>query len=118
MCSSDLLYRADLDYMNGVAKADGNLAHLEMQRFKRNCAYIANLTRRSVLRLVEAMGAVGVDDSNPVQVAFADALAGAAHRALSWDVAGSNYAKAALGMGGPDDEIKKRQAASAAALKT
>ncbi len=112
------LYRADLDYMNSVAEADGNLTYMETQRFKRNCAYIANLSRRSGLRLIEAMGAVGVDDNNPVQVMFADTLAGAAHRALSWDVAGSNYAKAALGIGGgPDEEIKKRQAAAAAALK-
>jgi hypothetical protein len=69
------------------------------------------------MRLIEGMGAGGVDDKNPVQWAFADTIAGAAHRALSWDVHATAFGKAFLGSGSGEDELAKRQAAAAAALK-
>jgi 3-hydroxy-9,10-secoandrosta-1,3,5(10)-triene-9,17-dione monooxygenase len=116
--AAQALYDGDIAFMNAGARASRDLATAEILRFKRNCSFIANLSRRAVLRLIEAMGAGGVDDKNPVQWQFADTLAGAAHRALSWDVNATAYGKMALGRaGGADEEFAKRQAAAAAGLK-
>ncbi|MDX2144072.1 MAG: acyl-CoA dehydrogenase family protein [Rhodospirillaceae bacterium] len=116
--AAQALYDADMSFLRAVAQANQDIAPHDILRIKRNCSYIANLSKRAALRLVEAMGAGGVDDANPVQTAFADTMAGAAHRALSWDINASAYGKSLLGtQTSPDDEVLKRQAAAAAALK-
>ncbi|MDX2222249.1 MAG: acyl-CoA dehydrogenase family protein [Rhodospirillaceae bacterium] len=112
------LYRGDIAAMNEVAKSGGALSPLDIARIKRNCAYVATLAKRAAMRLVEATGAGGLMDGSPVYRAFADTLAAAGHRALNWDVNGTNFGKLQFGPGeGPDAELKRRQAAAAAALK-
>jgi len=115
--AAQALYDTDMDYMRGAAQANRDLTPTELLRIKRNCAYVATLAKRSALRLIEAMGAVGVSDTNPVHISFADTLAGASHRALNWDINGPLYGKALFGnVASPDAEMLKRQAAAGKAL--
>ena len=97
--AAEALYRSDIAFVNTLAKTDGDLTPQHVARIARNCGFIANLCRRSGLRLVEALGATGTEDSNPVQRAFDDTLAGAAHRSLGWDLSASNFGKLLLSGG-------------------
>jgi 3-hydroxy-9,10-secoandrosta-1,3,5(10)-triene-9,17-dione monooxygenase len=94
--AAEALYRSDIAFANNLAKTNGDLTPLHIARIARNCGFIANLCRRAGLRLVEALGATGTEDSNPVQRAFDDTVAGAAHRSLGWDLSASNYGKLLL----------------------
>ncbi|MBM3512538.1 MAG: hypothetical protein FJX59_02350 [Alphaproteobacteria bacterium] len=112
------LYHGDIAFMNGVAQVDGTLTPLDIGKIKRNCAYVATLSKRAALRLVEATGAGGLLDGSPVYRAHADTLAAAAHRALNWDISGANYGRLLFGGdASPDAELKRRMAAAEAALK-
>jgi len=115
--AAQALYDADMAFMRVAAQANRDISPAEILRIKRNCAYVSTLAKRAALRLIEAMGAVGVSDTNPVHIAFADTLAGASHRALNWDINGPAYGKALFGGATSSDmEMLKRQAAAAKAL--
>jgi 3-hydroxy-9,10-secoandrosta-1,3,5(10)-triene-9,17-dione monooxygenase len=112
--AAQAIYDADMAFMRTTAQAGADISPVDIVRIKRNCAYVATLAKRSAMRLIEAMGAVGVSDSNPVHIAFADTLAGASHRALNWDISGPAYGKALFGsVASADAEMLKRQAAAA-----
>ena len=85
------LYRDHISDLRLAAEQSRDLTPRDLTRVQRNCAYIARLCKQATSRLVEAMGAGGLDRSNPVQVAHMDVLAGAAHKALSWDFNMPNY---------------------------
>ncbi|MCA9268107.1 MAG: hypothetical protein KDA41_06530, partial [Planctomycetales bacterium] len=89
--AAEALYKADIAFMNGVAKAGGTLSALDIARIKRNCSYVATLSKRAATRLVEATGAGGLMEGSPVYRAFSDTLAAAAHRALNWDINGTTF---------------------------
>lgn len=117
--AAQALYDSDMAFLRTAAQANRDLTPTDLLRIKRNGAYVATLAKRSALRLIEAMGAVGVSDTNPVYIAFADTLAGAAHRALNWDINGAAYGKALFGTAiSPDAEMLKRQAAAAKSLNS
>ncbi len=112
--AAQAIYDTDMAFMRAKAQANTDISPTDLMRIKRNCAYVATLAKRSAMRLIEAMGANGVSDSNPVHVAFADTLAGASHRALNWDISGPAYGKALFGnVASADAEMLKRQAAAA-----
>jgi alkylation response protein AidB-like acyl-CoA dehydrogenase len=112
------LYESDIAAMNAVARANGTLTPADIGRIKRNCAYVATLSKRAAMRLTEATGAGGLLDGNPVYRAFADTVAAAAHRALNWDISGANYGKILFGdTASAEAELQRRMAAAAAALK-
>ncbi len=112
--AAQAIYDTDMAFMRAKAQANTDIAPTDLMRIKRNCAYVATLAKRSAMRLIEAMGANGVSESNPVHIAFADTLAGASHRALNWDISGPAYGKALFGnVVSPDAEMLKRQAAAA-----
>ncbi|MBL8642511.1 MAG: hypothetical protein JNK21_01150 [Rhodospirillaceae bacterium] len=116
--TAQALYDSDMAFMRVRAQANRDITPTELLRIKRNGAYVATLSKRAALRLIEAMGAVGVSDSNPVHIAFSDVLAGASHRALNWDISGAAYGKALFGqVSSPDAEMLKRQAAAAKHLE-
>jgi len=111
------LYDADMAFMRVVAQGGRDLTPGEIARIKRNSSYVSVLAKRAAARLIEAMGANGVSDSNPVQMAFADTMAGASHRALNWDINGVAYGKVLFGgVSDPNAEVLKRQAAAAKSL--
>ena len=115
--AAQALYDTDMAFLRATAQANGDLTSAEIGRIKRNCAYVVTLAKRAASRLIEAMGANGVSDSNPVAIAFADTMAGASHRALNWDVTGVAYGKILFGaISSPDAELLKRQVAAAKAV--
>jgi 3-hydroxy-9,10-secoandrosta-1,3,5(10)-triene-9,17-dione monooxygenase len=115
--AAQALYDTDMAYLRAAAQANRDLTPADLARIKRNCAYVTTLAKRAATRLIEAMGANGVSDSNPVHMAFADTMAGGSHRALSWDINGVAYGKVLFGVAGSADaELQKRQAAAAKAL--
>jgi len=117
--AAQALYDTDMAFLRSVAQANRDLPPAEIMRIKRNGSYVATLAKRAASRLIEAMGANGVSDTNPVQMAFADTMAGASHRALNWDINGVSYGKVLFGAAtSAEAELLKRQAAAAAALKT
>jgi len=67
-------------------------------RYRRNPAFCARLATRAVDLLAEAAGGGGLYESNPLQRAFRDAHAAAAHISLVWDAAGAIYGRVALGL--------------------
>ncbi len=112
--AAQAIYDTDMAYMRVEAQANRDIAPTDIARIKRNCAYVATLAKRSASRLIEAMGANGVSDTNAVHIAFADTMAGASHRALNWDINGPAYGKALFGqVVSADAEMLKRQAAAA-----
>jgi len=91
--AAQAIYDSDMAMMRNACIEDRELKQADLLRIKRNCAYIAQLSKRSASRVVEAMGAGGLNNSNPVHMAFSDAIAGASHRALNWDVHATAYGK-------------------------
>jgi 3-hydroxy-9,10-secoandrosta-1,3,5(10)-triene-9,17-dione monooxygenase len=67
-------------------------------RYRRNPAFAASLCVRAVDLLFTAAGGAGLYDRHPIQRAFRDVRAAAAHISLVWDAAGSLYGKVALGL--------------------
>ena len=102
------IYRSDLSKMWDAADNDRNLKPNELNKIKRNCAYVATLARRSATRIIEAMGATGIADNNPAYTSFSDTIAGASHRALSWDINGTLWGKEMFGLNGKETEIDRR----------
>lgn len=106
------LYRGDLAHMWAAAEADRNLAQEELLKFKRNAAYVATLAKRAASRVIEAMGAGGMSDHNPAHTSFSDTMAGAAHRALAWDINGTFWGKQLFGLNDGQSDLARRTAAA------
>jgi len=102
------IYRSDLCKMWDASENNRDLKPAELNKIKRNCAYVATLARRSATRIIEAMGATGIADSNPAYTSFADTIAGASHRALSWDINGTIWGKEMFGLNGNETEVDRR----------
>ncbi len=66
-------------------------------RTARNGAYACVLARRAVSRLFEATGGQGIRLGQPMQRAFRDVQAGAAHAALNWDLATTKFGRLMTG---------------------
>ena len=54
------------------------------------------------------MGATGIADSNPAYTSFSDTIAGASHRALSWDINGTIWGKEMFGLNKNETEVERR----------
>ncbi|MEQ8508571.1 MAG: acyl-CoA dehydrogenase family protein [Rhodospirillaceae bacterium] len=106
------IYRRDLEHMWAAAEADRNLKPDELLKFKRNGAFVATLSKRAATRVIEAMGAGGMTDSNPAHTAFSDTLAGAAHRALAWDINGTLWGKELFGLNDGKTDLERRTEAA------
>ena len=89
--SARALYHDDIGNLRAAAENNRDLTPVELARVQRNCAFIAKLSKQAVARLVEALGAGGMDKNHPVHLTYADVLGGSAHRALAWDTAMPNY---------------------------
>lgn len=107
------IYRGDLAHMWAAADDDRNLRPDELLKFKRNCAYVATLSKRAASRVIESMGAGGMTDSNPAHTSFSDTLAGAAHGALSWDRNATFWGKQLFGLNDGQTDLDRRTAAAA-----
>ncbi len=107
------VYRTDLAHMWAAADDDRNLRPDELLKFKRNCAFVATLSKRAASRVIESMGAGGMSDGNPAHTSFSDTLAGAAHGALSWDRNATFWGKQLFGLNDGQSDLDRRTAAAA-----
>ena len=85
------LYRGHIAQLRNIARDNRDMTPLDLSTVQRNCAYISKLCKQATARLVEALGAGGLQKANLVHVAHSDVLAGTAHKALSWDFNMPNY---------------------------
>ena len=106
------LYKSDLEIMWSKAEKNESFDSKQLFKFKRNCSYVAKLARKSVDRLIEGMGAGGITCSNPAYTSYSDTIAGASHRALSWDINGSQWGKDLFGLTDGLTEVERRNKAN------
>ncbi len=67
-------------------------------RYRRNGAFMANLSLRAVDLLMTVAGGNAIYQSNPLQRAFRDIHAAVSHISLNWEPAAIGYGRHALGL--------------------
>lgn len=103
--SAMALMRRDLEEIDRLGSA-GALPDMEARaRYRRDWGYAVTLSARAIDRLYPLSGAKGLGASNPVQRAWRDIHAQAAHAALSWDIQGQHFGRAMLGLPLSDPRI-------------
>ncbi|MDX2222248.1 MAG: acyl-CoA dehydrogenase family protein [Rhodospirillaceae bacterium] len=70
----------------------------DLLRLQRDCAYVGKLCLAAVNRLLDAQGAGGLGDTNPVNLAIADLRGVTAHLTMGWDANCVPYGKYLLGV--------------------
>jgi 3-hydroxy-9,10-secoandrosta-1,3,5(10)-triene-9,17-dione monooxygenase len=96
--AAELIMKHNCSEAQRIAVA-GSVPSIEQKvRYRRDGAFSARLCTRAVDLVFEACGGGGLYDTHPIQRAFRDAHAGAAHIALVFDVAATTYGKVALGL--------------------
>ena len=96
---------ADSDAARGLVMADcayvdagGDLERLDRSRILRNFAYTARTCRQVVNSLFEGAGGSGIYSSSTEQRFWRDGNACTAHTAFNWNMASTEYGRAALGL--------------------
>ncbi len=99
------LLKAASDEGTALAAA-GVVPPLEQRvRWRRNCAFAAQLCLRAAERLYPLAGANALAEASPFQRAFRDVHAACAHIALTWDVQAANYGGVLLGNPSTDPKL-------------
>ena len=102
--TAELIMLEDCAEAMRIAQA-GEAPDIETKaRFRRNGAFSVSLCTRAVDSIFRLSGGGGLYRKNPVQRAFRDAHAIAAHIAFNTDAAGTTYGRVALGLP-PDNPI-------------
>lgn len=102
--TAELIMREDCAAAMRIAEA-GAVPDIETKaRFRRNGAFSVSLCTKAVDSIFRLSGGGGLYNKNPVQRAFRDAHAIAAHIAFNTDAAGTTYGRVALGLP-PDNPI-------------
>jgi len=103
--SAMALLRRDLQELDRLGAA-GELPDMETRaRCRRDWGYAVALSARAIDRLYPLGGAKGLAAASPVQRAWRDIHAQAAHAALSWDIQGQHHGRALLGLPLSDPRI-------------
>lgn len=92
-----MLHR-DASMIHQTLRAGGQLTVADRVRVRRDHAFACKLATQAVDRVYTAVGAHGLYDSHPLQRRFRDVHAAAGQIALNWDVCGSLYGQARLGV--------------------
>lgn len=95
---AQLLYDAAIERMAQKARSGASWTPLEVAELKRDASYLGLLCRRAVDRLAEAMGAKGLAEESPVQMAKQDVQAACAHISMVWDANAQPYGRGLLGL--------------------
>jgi 3-hydroxy-9,10-secoandrosta-1,3,5(10)-triene-9,17-dione monooxygenase len=103
--SAMALLRRDLEELDRLGAA-GKLPDMETRaRCRRDWGYAVELSARAIDRLYPLGGAKGLGAASPVQRAWRDIHAQAAHAALNWDIQGQHFGRAVLGLPLSDPRI-------------
>lgn len=95
---AQLLYEAAIGRMAEKARVASSWTAIEVAALKRDASYLGLLCKRAVDRLAEAMGAKGLTEENPVQMAKQDVHAACAHISMVWDANAQPYGRGLLGL--------------------
>lgn len=80
--------------------AAGNVPSMEQKvRYRRDAAYSVRQCVRAVDLIMDVYGGGGLFDHQPIQRAWRDIHAGAAHISFAFDAVGATYGKVMLGLG-------------------
>jgi len=74
------------------------IGDLDIQRSRMIGAFMVRIARSAIDRICQASGSGWLFDQNPLQVIYRDAVAGATHRAMNFDIHAKAYARG-LGIG-------------------
>lgn len=96
--TAEALMLKDCDEATRITASGKVPAPDQKARWRRDGAYAAGMCTRAVDLLFAATGGGGVYLDHPIQRAFRDIHAANAHYALSWDVNGTLWGRAALGL--------------------
>ena len=102
------LYNSDLKIMWDKAGKNESFDNDQLLKFKRNCSYVAKVAKKAVDRIIDGMGAGAITYTNPAYVSYTDTIAGASHRALSWDINGTLWGKNLFGISDNMSEVDRR----------
>jgi 3-hydroxy-9,10-secoandrosta-1,3,5(10)-triene-9,17-dione monooxygenase len=97
-----LIMRSHCTEAHRIAEAGEVPDILTKVRWRRDGAFSTELCVRAVDVLFKASGGSGLYDSNPIQRAFRDVHAAAAHISMIWDVQATTYGRVVLGLS-PDN---------------
>jgi 3-hydroxy-9,10-secoandrosta-1,3,5(10)-triene-9,17-dione monooxygenase len=86
------------DEATRLTEAGGEIPDETRARWRRDGAYTTQMCVRAVDLLFAAAGGNAIYLAHPLQRAWRDIHAGAAHFLLSWDMAGTLYGRVALGL--------------------
>ena len=106
-CSADIaaagrIIRGDVAEVMALAQAGHTFTVPERARYRRDAAYCCALCVRAVDRLYEQSGASVLHDEHPIQRAWRDIHAAAAHHSNRWDDAMQHFGHVEFGFGSPN----------------
>jgi 3-hydroxy-9,10-secoandrosta-1,3,5(10)-triene-9,17-dione monooxygenase len=81
-----------------AAANTGSLSRADVLKVQRDCAYVGHLCQSAVARLVEALGAGGLNEDNDAQVNQADLKGVCSHVTMGWDANSVPYGKQLFGI--------------------
>jgi alkylation response protein AidB-like acyl-CoA dehydrogenase len=96
--AADLIARTDFALLHRKGKAGRRLTEREKIDVQRNRGFIAELSMRSVTRLVRMMGASGVFDDNPLNRYYRDLHTMTTQVGVAWDTTMPHWGRWALGL--------------------
>ncbi|MBA2285698.1 MAG: acyl-CoA dehydrogenase family protein [Ktedonobacteraceae bacterium] len=96
---AERIIRADIAEVMALAGQGRSIDPLERARYHRDAVYCSALCVRAVDRLFEQSGGSVLHDEHPVQRAWRDIHAAAAHHSNRWDSGMQHYGRMVFGLG-------------------
>jgi 3-hydroxy-9,10-secoandrosta-1,3,5(10)-triene-9,17-dione monooxygenase len=97
--SAELLMRNACAEAHRITEAGGVPTMEQKVRYRRDAAFSVRQCVRAVDLIMEVYGGGGLYDHQPIQRAWRDIHAGAAHISFAFDAVGATYGKVMLGLG-------------------
>jgi 3-hydroxy-9,10-secoandrosta-1,3,5(10)-triene-9,17-dione monooxygenase len=85
-------------FLQATAEKRGTIDRETILRLQRDCAYIGHICQNAVARLVDVLGAGGLNEENEAQINQADLKGVCSHITMGWDANSVPYGKYLLGV--------------------